>query len=576
MNVVSILALWLPAVTMYALVHYWTGSPAGAFVGGLLFAFRPERLIDVGRPFIYGNHWTPLVLLLLHRSFDRKRWVDAAALALVLCLQFLESVYQVWALVLLVTVYGLALALRHVWRLPAVAPKLLLSAAIAGAFFAALMRPYVLTRATWGTLGGRASLLPPLGWFGFGGRTYPGTLVLLLAAVALLDRLWRGRAQPDDPRLPYLLAGACVLWASILGVVIPGVRIFVPSLTYLAALVLPGLDAVRGLQLARLGLYLVLAFLAGWGAHILVARRRAALRVAVSALVAGLALLEVFHPALSKPTFGYTVDLAVHVSRPSDDLLALYAGFEPGAVFDVPFARGLPGLAQHPHYVLMAAYHHRPVGACYNSYRPPTHEYLAALAEHLEQPATADALHALGFRTLVLHEEHLVLFQALFEGKVSALVQAGRLRPLGRAAGHAAFTIETSVPVTSDSASLEAGEPPPEVVEIQGPKATVPFTFRNGAPATFLQTVIAPTRLLVRWTTPAGELAAEEHVSALIPPAIGPKATVTLPVELPLPVGPGAYDVALSLGAPASLVVARRHVRVTGPRAIDRLRTGSR
>jgi hypothetical protein len=214
----------------------------------------------------------------------------------------------------------------------------------------------------------------------------------------------------------------------------------------------------------------------------------------------------------------------------------------------------------------MAAYHHRPVGACYISYRPPTHEYLAALAERLEQPATADALHALGFRTVVLHEEHLVLFMSLFERRVRALVQAGRLRPLGRAAAHAAFAIETSVPVTTDSASLAAGEPPPEVVEIRGPKATVPFAFHNSAPATFLQPAIAPTRLLVRWTTPAGELVAEDHISSLLPPAIGPQASVTLPVEVPLRVGPGPYDVALSLEAPASVVVARRHVRVVAPR----------
>jgi hypothetical protein len=59
---------------------------------------------------------------------------------------------------------------------------------------------------------------------------------------------------------------------------------------------------------------------------------------------------------------------------------------------------------------------------------------------------------------------------------------------------------------------------------------------------------------------------AEDHISSLLPPAIGPQASVTLPVEVPLRVGPGPYDVALSLEAPASVVVARRHVRVVAPR----------
>jgi hypothetical protein len=562
MNVVSILALWLAAVCMYALVYYWTGSAVGAFVGGLLFTFRPERLWDVGRPFIHGNQWTPLVLLLLHRTIERNRWRDAAGLTLALCLQFLESVYPVWALVLLVGVYGPALAFRHRRRLLALAPKLLLAAGIAGALFAALMTPYAQMRATWGILGGRGSVLPPYTKFAFGEAYYPGTVVLLLAGVALLDRLWRGRAHPDDPRLPYLLAGLCVLWASILGFVVPGTHIFVPSLTSLAARVLPGLDAVRGLLVARIGLYLTLAFLAGWGVHVLVVRHGAAVRRAVWTLVVAGALLEVFHPALSKATFGYTMGLGVHVTRPSDDLLALYARLEPGATFDVPFARGLAALVQQPHYTLMAAYHHRLVGACYISYLPPTHMYLVALADRLEEPATADALHALGFRTLVVHEEHFGPFLPLFDWKVSGLVRAGRLRPLGRASAHAVFAIETPVSCASDPASLAADTPPAEVVTVQGPQAIVPFTFRNSATVAYRQAAIAPTRTLLRWTTHEGDLVAEDHVSALLPPALGPGASLTLPVEIPVRVGPGDYEVALSLEAPASVVVARHRVRV--------------
>src|SRR5262249_49554516 len=68
-NVVVMLAIVIAGIAMYALVVYWTGSPAAALVGGLVFALRYERLLDPGHPFVYGNQWTPLVLLFLHRTF---------------------------------------------------------------------------------------------------------------------------------------------------------------------------------------------------------------------------------------------------------------------------------------------------------------------------------------------------------------------------------------------------------------------------------------------------------------------------------------------------------------------------
>src|SRR5262249_35615679 len=148
------------------------------------------------------------------------------------------------------------------------------------------------------------------------------------------------------------------------------------------------------------------AFLAGWGLHAL-SGRTALVRWGIAALAASGALVETFDPHIAERTFHTPVVLQAYRARPADDLVALYGRLDDGAVLDYPFGGGDVSLSRQPPSALLPAYHPRRAAACYISFLPPTHDYLVALSARLADPGTLDALHALGFRTLVVHEEEL-------------------------------------------------------------------------------------------------------------------------------------------------------------------------
>src|SRR5262249_13597356 len=143
----------------FALILYWTRSVPAALVAGLLFGFEPDRLTDVSHPYVHGNAWAPLALLATHRLFPRRRWIDAALLAVALALHVLESFYPALAFAMVGGVYGTVLAIHHRRILPALLPKLLAVVAFLALLGTLAFRPYFGNRDTWGILQGRASLL---------------------------------------------------------------------------------------------------------------------------------------------------------------------------------------------------------------------------------------------------------------------------------------------------------------------------------------------------------------------------------------------------------------------------------
>jgi hypothetical protein len=79
-----------------------------------------------------------------------------------------------------------------------------------------------------------------------------------------------------------------------------------------------------------------------------------------------------------------------------------------GALLDVPLrVDPLSRFAAMSHFIMLGGYHGRPVAACYNSFTVPILEQMAALAERIPDPAAIAALHALGYRGIVTHEEYL-------------------------------------------------------------------------------------------------------------------------------------------------------------------------
>ncbi|MEW6273140.1 MAG: hypothetical protein AB1689_28005, partial [Thermodesulfobacteriota bacterium] len=231
-NVMVVLSVWIGAIAMYAFALHWTRSAPAALIAGLLFAFHPGKVVNPAHPFVHGNLWTPLALLFAHRLVVTTRWRDALGLALFVCLQLLESFYQVLALAVLGSVYGSYLLLRHRGALPALLPKLLVVAVLAAAVTWLVFAPYLETRAVWNVLQGRARtlLFSPRDYLP-GWAASVGTVSLVLAAAGLADRL-RGarRTAGVDPRLVMLVAGLLVFWCTLQPFRLPwlGVRLESP------------------------------------------------------------------------------------------------------------------------------------------------------------------------------------------------------------------------------------------------------------------------------------------------------------------------------------------------------------
>ena len=319
-NTVLVLELWIAGLAMYALVFELGGSAAAAFVAALLFALHPKRILDVAHPDVHGNHWMPLALLFAHRLFVYGGWRDALGLATFLGLQLLGNIYQVLTLAVLGGTYGVFLAVAHLRRLPALAPKIAVVLGATGVVAWLVLGPYLHTLATWGNVGGRVTLLNALGDFTSGHAFYPGSVLLALAALGLADR-WRGRRQRlgYDPRIAILVAGLMTVWASVMSVPLPGLDVQVPSLFTLAGRVLRGLDAIRAGAVIGFGATLAGAVLAGYGVLVLVERCGPLMRTLIAAGFAVTILFEVFRPEAATSSFGRTVDLEPYadVLRPS-------------------------------------------------------------------------------------------------------------------------------------------------------------------------------------------------------------------------------------------------------------------
>lgn len=558
LNVVAMLMFWTSGMAMYALAWRSTGSGAAALVAGLLFAFTGQRLATANWPAIVGNQWTPLALLFLHRLLARERWSDAVALALCASLQILESFYQMVPLALLGGVCGAALLVRRRRRLGALAPKLALVALVTTAVTAFVVTPYVQVRSTWHTVSGHVSLVPSINDLLPGHIRYPGTVLLVLAAVGLADRL-RGK-RGDDPRLLYLTAGLLLVSLLTSGLAIGGT--FVPSpVGYLRDLI-PGLDAVRGLQFGVVGIPLAPALLAAYGVLALTERRTVRTTAAVTGVLVVAALAEVFYPPLAIASLGQRATEAncrLAPPRAAARLVATQPG--DGAVLDLPAANPPLGFSRRGHYVLTAAFHRRPTAACYMSFESPLTPRIEAIGVRLPDRRAAAALHALGFRFVLLHEEEYP--PNARQAVVDALATLGdgdpRLVEIGAVDGHRLYRLESARSTTSDLATLAAGAgatTAPAAQRVAPPTARVDFTFRNDGTATYrLPDPIAPAPFVVRWLDARGAVVLETRLDEVLPLALAPGDTETQSIETPVPPAAGAYRVTLaSVAAPETAV----------------------
>jgi len=111
-NAFYLLNFFLCAVGMYALMRYLIGSRKAAMVAGLVHAFWPYRLFEIGHPNLVTTQWIPLFLLFLIRTIkEDQRWRDATLAAVFLTL----TGYARWQLLVLAAIGGGLYALYSIW-----------------------------------------------------------------------------------------------------------------------------------------------------------------------------------------------------------------------------------------------------------------------------------------------------------------------------------------------------------------------------------------------------------------------------------------------------------------------------
>ena len=551
-NVVLVLSVWIAGLSMFFLSREFVGSAPAAFVAGLLFALEPARTGGVAHPFAYADLWTPAALLFLHRLFARGGVANALALALFAGLEIAQSLYPLlWTAVLLLC-FALHLLVVHRRHVLALLPYVLLCSMLLAGVAWLVLGPYLDTRATWGLLSNRGSL--PLD-----ANHYPHvSLLVVLGLLGLADRL-RGprRVLGSDPRLTFFVAAVLLLWLAAGPVRLEFAGFAVPSLRQLLRTFIPGLDAVRGLSSMVEGSNLALAFLAGYGVLVLVERvpRRVAL-----VLVAGIALWIVQQQS---------VPLAAWLATPPIEDVALLDR-STGPTLDLPHPPpgSLKGMA-NADILRLASYSPRRSSACYASFGSPLDAEVGALAAQLPDADAADALAALGFRTVVLHlQNYWRPDLRRFESQLAASPESqARLHPIGRTDQLAVFALTGRTPVSASFEAL-AGDPgglaASTALEVSGERAPLELALVNHTRNTFRQPdPIAPTDLVVRWTDAVGNAVGDESVRALLPLALAAGGTRTLSVDVALPRAPGSYVVTLAPARTPQLVLARRTVRVT-------------
>ncbi len=564
-NVVILTALVLAGVAMYALVRAWTGSTGAALVAGTVFVAHPFRLDDFQHLYVVTNHWTPLALLATDRFFVRRTWTAAGAMAVAIGLQTLESIYPLIALALIGGVYGAWSMVRHRRMLASVAAPLVAVAVAVGAFAVAVLGPYLATREAWGTLAGRDTVLLVPSALGPGGWAFIGTVTGVLALVALGDRL-RGRRLHwgGDPRLVVLLAGALVAWAALAVVPVPGLATSVPSLFTLAGRLLPAFDALRGGGVIASGVLLVGAILAGFGVAVLLEGRTLAVRAVVVALLLAAALAEVFVPALARASFGRSVTLEARLIRPQGPVVALYGSPADGAVLDLPYAFSHGMFMLMADYVLLGSFHHRPVAACYNSFKVGLQDEIAERAARVYTDARdGEALAALGLRDVVVH-------QFFARGKSAAMLAhppGAHLREVGRALGHIRYALPAAGPSSGEWTGLAAGaaaRTDADAVKAAADATALVVRVTNGGPIAYRRPdPIGPVPLVARWRGAGGEVVREERVSRYLPAVVLAGETRAQSIALGLPDAPGRYRLTLAPAEQPELVIVAQAVEVT-------------
>lgn len=561
-NSMLLLRLWIPAVAMFAFVLHVARDPWAAFVAGLLYGVHHLRLIDPVHPFVYGDMWVPFALLFVHRLFEGAGWLVAVGLGLAVSLTILESLYPVLAALIVLAVYTLYLAVRFPARLPRVVPRIALGLAISGVVAWFVYAPYLQLKDAWGVLQGITPMFAYPTDFLLGGPSFPGALLSVLAFVGIADRFRGSRETPaGDPRVGLFLAGFVCLWCAAYYLPLPFTDVRFPSPLRMLVGLVPGLDSARSLHLVRIGVVLSLSALAGYGVLALIERLRGSGRFALVAGLSVAAMVETLHPALESFVYGERPGLEVYRGGLVGPYRDFVSAIEP-PVLDVPME--LPSLGAQAHFLEWATYHGGATAACYNSFTSPVQRAVAEIAERLPDIRAARALAAVGFSSVVLHEE---LVPRLVRKGVAARFEAASqpgFEEVDRAGRHVVFSLAPEPVVDASFGGLATvREIPSAVTDVSGESAPVPFTFLATEQATYRHPdPVVPSDLVLMWTDATGGSVHRTPFRGLLPLGIAAGDRSTRVLSIPIEVDPGLYTVRLARSEAPDRFLAAARVRV--------------
>jgi hypothetical protein len=397
-NVLLLLSIALSGWAMHVLVRAVTGSTTGAYVAGLAWACWPFRTAHLLHIQLQALYFMPLALLCLHRLAAGRRWRDAVALAAVVTLQLVASVYHGLLTGVMAVVAGATLAVSTgQWRSRALWLRLAGAAVLSGALAVPVLVPYVRSQQTEGfgrTLVEAAnhsaswqaySQVPPVnllygrtGWLAprdpaMGARDrrhvehqlFPGLVLVVLAGVGALYGARR------DSRVLVAVGLALAAVGVLLSFGPEGVRPLYAALhdhVY-------GFQAVRAPARFAVVAVLGLCLLASLGMRALAAARWRAVRVV---LVAALCFEYLNAP------------LPLAAAPPRHTAVGDWLAQEPapGAVVHLPLTVDI----ENTPFMVQSLEHGRPIVNGYSGQRPA---FFSSLVENLADFPSATALAAL-------------------------------------------------------------------------------------------------------------------------------------------------------------------------------------
>jgi hypothetical protein len=370
-NVVLLMSIALSGWAMWQYAAHMTGSPAGAVLAGIVFAFVPFRFDHYHHLELQAALFLPLTLLYFERTIEtgsrRLAWLMMAAFAAQMYSCIYYAIFLATALV--------PIAMLRLW-LAAPGVRMAFVRAVVPAVAGALVIviPYAMAYgANRGALGDRVDSDVQLysatwsnyfattaanAWYGATAAygkperyLFPGAIAIVLGSIGLIAF--------DRRRATLALVGAC-------GVVI-SLGLNSPFYEVLRAIAVP----YRGLRAparAAILFYLALAALAafGWARAM---RGRSRKTVAIATAVAAAALLAEYRTSL---------DVWMEIPRQPAEVYRWLAQQPRSVVAEVPFARAetLHSISDGL-YMFNSTRHWQPIVNGYSGFFPPTFLELA-------------------------------------------------------------------------------------------------------------------------------------------------------------------------------------------------------